>query len=99
MASSSTTITIRLSTPDAERLEVEATKRGVSKSDFARQTILTELEAATDEGMRAQFESVKGEVASLKAALSESVRALLLTSERLSKEKVAEFIKRTFEEK
>ena len=98
MASSSTTITIRLSTADAERLDREATKRGVSKSDFARQTILAELEGATDESIRSQFDSVKGEVKSLKAALAESVRAVLLTSEKLSKEKVSEFIKRTFEE-
>jgi hypothetical protein len=98
MASSSTTITIRLSTADADRLDREATKRGLSKSDFARQTILTELEAASDESIRSQFEGMKGEVKSLKTALAESVRALLLTSERLSKEKVAEFIKRTFEE-
>mgnify|MGYP003373902751 CR=1 FL=1 len=98
MASSSTTITIRLSTADADRLDREATKRGLSKSDFARQTILTELEAASDESIRSQFDNVKGEVKSLKTALAESVRALLLISERLSKEKVAEFIKRTFEE-
>ena len=98
MASSSTTITIRLSTADAERLDREATKLGVSKSDFARQTILAELESASDESIRSQFDSVKGEVESLKEALAESVRALLLTSEKLSKEKVAEFIKRTFEE-
>jgi hypothetical protein len=98
MASSSTTITIRLSTADADRLDREATKRGLSKSDFARQTILTELEAASDASIRSQFEGMRGDVKSLKTALAESVRALLLTSERTSKEKVAEFIKRTFEE-
>lgn len=96
MVSQSRTITIRLSSADLERLEREATKRGVSKSDFARQTILTELEAASDESIRSKFEAVKGEVSALKVALGESVRVLLLSSERLSKEKVAEFIKRTF---
>lgn len=96
MAKSSTTITIRLSTADAERLDREATTRGLSKSDFARQTILAELESSSDKSLRSQFDAVKSEVKSLKTALSESVRALLLTSERLSKEKVKEFIEHTF---
>ena len=99
MASQSSTITVRLSNSDLEKLDKESQRRQVPRSEFARSAIIHELHGNSEDSLRGEIETLKDEMRSLKESLKESVKALLLTSEKLSKGKVEEFIEHVFHKK
>lgn len=95
----------RLSDSDVGRLEKEAKNRGVSKSDLGRELLLSALDRAEGDPMasaagelKAQIESLERELLTLKGAMSKSVQAILLTSDKYNLEKVALFVGKVFKE-
>jgi len=99
MASQSSTITVRLSNSDIQKLDNEAQRRQVPRSEFARSAILHELQRNSQDSLRGEIETLRAELRALKEALEESVKALLFTSEKLSNGKVEEFLEHVFHKK
>ena len=96
MVSSSTTLTIRLSIADSQRLDREAKLRKIPRSEFARDAILEALESTKSDTVGAELSAMKAEIQTLKTSLMESVRVLLIASGRGSEEKISAFIAKHF---